>query len=61
MHNGVLAGWGSDVQELALLREDPGLIHRASLWEWLEKETKGSRLLFCGTSGPNKLACHQPW
>jgi len=61
MHNGVLIGWGtkelSDTQEFAnllraSLRADRDLINRKSLWTWLEKETAGSRLLFCGTGLP---------
>lgn len=59
MHNGILAGWDeadqSDTQVFAeflhmCLRDDPHLIHRESFWTWLEEETKGSRLLFCGTN-----------
>lgn len=61
MHNGVLAGWGgtkrSDTQEFAeflrdVFRKDPSLPNRAAFWAWLEQETAGSRLLFCGTGLP---------
>ncbi len=64
MHNGVLSGWGStvksDTQEYCeylreALREDTSLITRERFWHFLEKDTIGSRLLFCSPAIPGRF------